>query len=294
MNKLSTFQQRTITGTIFVIVMLSAMFYSKLSFQILFGLVAVGSLYEFFRVMLESDGTLLGWVRWLLAICFGWIPYLMTLLQTNEFMDYQIVLWSALCLSVPAVFAFLILELFLKSEKPFQNISVILFSAFYIGMPFSVLNYLIVANTPFQNFHYHPSIALGLILLTWTNDTFAYLVGSRIGKTPLFPRHSPKKTWEGTIGGIIFCMLTALIFPWIDGFNFFEKRSLVLHSIDWMILGAIVSTFGTLGDLVESMLKRSVGVKDSGSLMPGHGGLLDRFDAYIFVIPFAFLYLMFR
>ena len=129
---------------------------------------------------------------------------------------------------------------------------------------------------------FSPNIVAGILFLTWANDSFAYIVGSKIGKTPFFLRISPKKTWEGTIGGAVFCMLTAGIIA-----QFFTQLSL----LDWLVVGAIVAVFGTIGDLVESLLKRSVGVKDSGSFMPGHGGFLDRFDAFIFCIPFVYFYL---
>jgi phosphatidate cytidylyltransferase len=123
-------------------------------------------------------------------------------------------------------------------------------------------------------------------LLTWSNDTWAYLIGSKIGKTPLLPRISPKKTWEGTISGFIGCVLTGILIHYT-----FNTKQLSLT--DWLILGGIVGILGTIGDLIESMLKRSVGVKDSGSFMPGHGGFLDRFDAFLFVIPFVMIYLFF-
>ncbi|TAK40283.1 MAG: phosphatidate cytidylyltransferase, partial [Saprospiraceae bacterium] len=119
--------------------------------------------------------------------------------------------------------------------------------------------------------------------LTWMNDTGAYIIGSLFGKHLLFSRISPKKTWEGTFGGIAITFLVAFLFC------VFTNE---LRFRDWIILGAIVSIFGSVGDLVESMLKRSVGVKDSGNLLPGHGGVLDRFDAFIFVLPFAAAYLL--
>ncbi|MEO0775984.1 MAG: phosphatidate cytidylyltransferase, partial [Bacteroidota bacterium] len=123
----------------------------------------------------------------------------------------------------------------------------------------------------------------GLLLLTWSNDTAAYLVGSRIGKTPLFPRISPKKTWEGSLGGVVITFLIAfLISQW------FREHS----TKQWLVLAGIVAIFGSTGDLVESMLKRSENIKDSGNLLPGHGGVLDRFDAFIFLLPFATAYLL--
>ena len=177
-------------------------------------------------------------------------------------------------------FSLLIIELYLKAELPFNNTALTMFSLLYLAMPFSLLTYLSFSEIGI----FSPNIVAGILFLTWANDSFAYLVGSKIGKTPFFLRVSPKKTWEGTIGGGVFCMITAGIIAQI-----FTQLSL----IDWLIIGAIIAVFGTIGDLVESLLKRSVGVKDSGSFMPGHGGFLDRFDAFIFCIPFVYFYLSF-
>ena len=127
---------------------------------------------------------------------------------------------------------------------------------------------------------YQPLRVFGLLLLIWTNDTMAYFVGSQLGRRKLFERISPKKTWEGTIGGGLCAVLVA----W--GLSFIIKD---FTQPQWLVLGMVAAVFGTLGDLVESMLKRSVGVKDSGNLLPGHGGLLDRFDAFIFALPFFWL-----
>ena len=129
---------------------------------------------------------------------------------------------------------------------------------------------------------YSPHRVWGLLWLVWTNDSFAYIIGSRIGKTKLFERISPNKTWEGTIGGAI----GAIIMAWVLSLYFSD-----FTMVEWVSLALVAAIFGTMGDLVESMMKRSLGVKDSGSLLPGHGGMLDRFDAFIFAIPFYFIVL---
>ena len=186
-------------------------------------------------------------------------------------------------------FVLLIVELFEKSDKPFQNVAGTLLGIFYAIVPIFLLISMSRENQyeegTFIATKFTPNIAAGILCLTWINDTGAYLVGSKFGKTPLFPRISPKKTWEGTIGGVVFCILSGFLIHRVFG---------VLNLTDWMVVGGIASVFGTLGDLIESMLKRSVGVKDSGSFLPGHGGFLDRFDSFIFEIPFVFLYLMVR
>lgn len=172
----------------------------------------------------------------------------------------------------------LISEMFLGSSDSFRGVSLMVFGLFYIAMPFAALQFIYCHD----DHSTHPHLVMGMLLLVWANDSFAYLIGSRIGKTPLLPRISPKKTWEGTLGGVLSTFLTGALLYLCFG---------ELSMGNWMMLALIVATFGSLGDLVESMLKRSVGVKDSGNIMPGHGGLLDRFDAFMFMLPFAAAYL---
>ena len=140
----------------------------------------------------------------------------------------------------------------------------------------------LLASLIFHNNEVRPNIFMGILVLIWINDSFAYFTGKRFGKNKLFPRISPGKTWEGTIGGALFTLaLSYVVFLAFNDFSF-EK---------WAGIAFIVAVFGTIGDLVESMLKRSKGVKDSGSIMPGHGGALDRFDSFIFVLPFIWLFI---
>jgi phosphatidate cytidylyltransferase len=164
------------------------------------------------------------------------------------------------------------------SEKPFSNIGLYLTGVLYIGVPYYFLLDIGIDETS----TYEPYRIFGLLLLTWANDSWAYLIGSKFGKTPLFKRISPKKTWEGTLGGIALTIFTGYLLS-----LFFQEWRV----IDWIIIALIVGIFGTLGDLVESMLKRSLGIKDSGSILPGHGGLLDRFDGFMFMIPYVYIFL---
>jgi phosphatidate cytidylyltransferase len=192
--------------------------------------------------------------------------------------DVELIAISSMIFA-PIVFCMFIYELYTASRYPFANIAYMTLGMFYIGIPFALLNFI-----AFDGSHFYSKIVFGLLVLTWVNDTGAYLVGSQFGKTPLFPRISPRKTWEGTIGGISTTILCGLIL------SIFITD---IAPLNWIVLAMMVAMFGTLGDLVESMLKRSVGIKDSGTLLPGHGGLLDRFDAFIFVIPFAAAYLLY-
>ncbi len=301
---MTVFQTRALSAAVFGIVMMVGLFWNELSFKILFSLIMAGCAWEFLNLTLEK-----GILRRVLGFSFCLIFYVTTINIDPEISG--IPGWnlsffpSFIVIIVPLLLLFSIfpilslMELFQKSERPFQNIAMALCSIFYIAFPFALLqsiSYFNIKNNwtiypPLSalqqdNFiaGFSPHIVAGMLFLTWANDSFAYIIGSRIGKTPLFPRISPKKTWEGTIGGGLMCMVTAGVIS-----LFFKE----LNIINWVVIGGIVAVFGTLGDLVESMLKRSVGVKDSGSLMPGHGGFLDRFDAFMFTIPFVYVYLLF-
>jgi phosphatidate cytidylyltransferase len=283
---MTVFQQRATTAVVFSAVMLTGLFWNAWSFHLLFLIIATGSVWEFLQMTLPNDvhknlrkiiGTIAGFlvVSTIYTSNFGLSDVFYTANNPVIF-DNKNILNFILFLS----FSWLIIELFLKAELPFNNIALMIFSLIYVAIPFSILTYFSFSKANV----FSPNVVAGILFLTWANDSFAYLVGSKIGKTPFFLRVSPKKTWEGTIGGGVFCMITAGIIA-----QFFTQ----LSGIDWVIIGGIIAVFGTIGDLVESLLKRSVGVKDSGSFMPGHGGFLDRFDAFLFCIPFVYFYLSF-
>ena len=299
---MTNFQRRALTATIFVAVMLLGIFLHEGTFYLLFFTISMGCLWEYMKLM--TDNNRLREVGAIIIANGLWFIYIMkdqvfdalmnawnlngSILGGSKHIIYMILIFAFLSfLIVP--FLLLIIELFQKTDNPFQNVAGTLLGIFYAIVPFFLLISISKESKysfdTFLSNQFTPNIAAGILFLTWINDTGAYLVGSRIGKTPLFPRISPKKTWEGTIGGALFCILTGFIIHRVLG---------VLGLTDWLVIGAIVAIFGTLGDLIESMLKRSVGVKDSGTFMPGHGGFLDRFDAFIFAIPFVFLYLMVR
>lgn len=179
---------------------------------------------------------------------------------------------------MPALTALVfVIELYRKKALPFVNISVTLLGVLYIAFPFSLLSVL-----GFLEGDYNWHVILGCILLIWTSDTGAYFVGKSVGRRKLMERISPGKTWEGWVGG----MVSALLVAWLLSFYLTD-----LDAVRWVVIGGIVSVFGVLGDLVESMLKRGLEVKDSGTLIPGHGGILDRFDSLLMVIPFIVAFL---
>lgn len=264
-------KQRTITAIFFVALVILGVYGGRIPFLMFSTLIAAGCAWELMALLLpEAAGKP---ARRVLGLAVGLMPLMcMPLLQA-----YGLWSWSFLLLLVPVL---LLVELFGRSASPFSNVGHYLLAFFYTGVPIALLQVLSGAEQVPGDVVYHPHRVFGLLWLVWTNDTAAYLIGSRIGRNKLFERISPKKTWEGTIAGIICTMGMAwLISRYFDDFN----------PTQWIAIGMVVGVFGTLGDLVESMLKRSVGVKDSGTLLPGHGGLLDRFDAFIFVIPFAWL-----
>jgi phosphatidate cytidylyltransferase len=189
---------------------------------------------------------------------------------------------------VPMMLIIMVVELYRKQEKPFDSLAHTFFSILYTAVPFSMLPFLAFSRTglnsllPHVNIIFSPGIIIGFFILIWANDTGAYLTGMSFGRHRLMERISPKKTWEGFIGGIIIASLAGwFLSGWLG----------VVDKVQWVIISLIVSIAGTYGDLVESMLKRSIGIKDSGTFMPGHGGFLDRFDSVIISLPLVYLFI---
>ncbi len=182
---------------------------------------------------------------------------------------------------IPMFIMTFVFELYRVKKAPFLNIGITLLGLIYISVPFALMNYLVFYGNHHQ---FNGHLLLGVLILTWIYDSGAYLVGVSIGKNRLFERISPKKSWEGFIGGVVITLgLAPLVARFLP----------ILSLTDWLIIAAIVVTFSTLGDLTESLFKRSINVKDSGHFMPGHGGILDRFDSLLFSIPIIFTYLYF-
>ncbi len=289
-------KQRVLSAIIFVVAMLAGVFGGATAFYGLFALITAGCLWEFMGLLFPTNHDHRLWRR-LIGMLLGVTPFLVygsklfgvfrPLQGPVEFFPYLFIadlsenagpILLTLALLVLAIFLLLVVELFLYSVRPFDNIGYYLIGIVYVGVPFALL-----INISYWHGNYAPLRVFGLLLLTWTNDTMAYFTGTFLGKTPFFSRISPKKTWEGTLGGIACTFIVAFgLSRWIADFS----------PSEWLLLAVCVAIFGTIGDLVESMFKRSIAVKDSGSILPGHGGWLDRFDSFIFVLPFAWLALM--
>ncbi len=189
---------------------------------------------------------------------------------------------------IPMMLIIMVVELYRKQEKPFDSLAHTFFSVLYTAVPFSMFSFSAFSRSglnsllPHAGISFSPGIIIGFFLLIWANDTGAYLTGASFGRHRLFERISPKKTWEGFFGGAIIAALVAwFLSGWLGG----------VDTLHWVIISLIVSIAGTYGDLFESMLKRSIGVKDSGTIMPGHGGFLDRFDSAIISFPLVYLFI---
>ncbi len=271
---------RAITALVFVPTVLLGLFWNTYSFAILFLIVLVACSKEYYDLIFANDYDSHFFRRnyGIFLSCFMYFVIALNYMFP-DFVKFQVadLPWAML----PLAFMAFIYELYKSASDPFRNIALVISGIMYIGVPMILLLYLAFDGT---KDYFNTHIIIGLIVMNWLNDSGAYMVGSRIGKTPLFPRISPNKTWEGTMGGVVCCLIAGYIFS-----LYYTE----LNTFDWMALGVITAVFGSLGDLVESMLKRSANKKDSGKLLPGHGGMLDRFDAFIFLLPFAAAYVYF-
>jgi phosphatidate cytidylyltransferase len=279
--------ERAISGTVFVAIMLAAIYFGPLSLWVLMTVVALGCIWEYQKLLFDTEDRYFGWRRWSQLVVALLLLLLWYYSLSLACMDIDQSLWVAVAVSntylkcmiaiaILGIWTVGIVELFLANAQPFRQMAHWFFGLGFVLVP--IMCYTLIAQTTQDC--YDPMVALAPFLLIWTNDTMAYLSGRAIGRTAFFPRISPKKTWEGTIGGVICTMVLAWwLGPVLGGFS----------QQQWITAAFVVSIFGTLGDLVESMLKRSVGVKDSGNIMPGHGGFLDRFDSFIFAAPFLWL-----
>ena len=269
---MSNFLQRTITGAIFVILIVGSILWNHYAFSFLFLIFTILGISEFYSIISKTGSKPYGFSGVVISALLFLITSYIAISNSN--IHFILIL-------IPLIFIDLIIELFRKHKTPFINVALSYAGILYISLPMSLLNFL--SNPGFIHGIYIKGILLGFFLLIWSNDTFAYLTGIKFGRHKLFERISPKKTWEGSIGGLFFSLLTAYII------SLFIKE---LSPLQWLGMALITVVFGTLGDLVESMLKRSLNIKDSGNILPGHGGILDRFDAVLLAAPFVYIYLV--
>lgn len=276
---MKNFIVRTITAVFFVAAIVSC-FLRPEAMILLFGLVTGMTIWEFTGLVNEREdvnvnqmiSTVAGVYLFLAMAGYNsgltpaavFIPYLVTLIYL------------------------MVAELYLKQPDPVNDWAYTMMSQLYIALPFSLLSVLAFQSDN-TGIHYTWTVPLSVFIFLWINDTGAYLCGSLFGKHKLFPRISPGKSWEGSIGGGILVILVAVLVWYLS--EQYGENPLGLSAIEWAGLGLTVVIFGTWGDLVESLFKRTLGIKDSGHILPGHGGMLDRFDSSLMAIPAAIVYL---
>lgn len=272
----NNFIQRAVTGVLFVIVLVGCILYSPLSFGILFTIISALSVHEFAQLVSKSSEVSIN--KTITALGGAYLFLALMSFCTQQSVGARVFLpYLGLLLYM------MITELYLKKKNPTGNWAYSMLSQLYVALPFALLNVLAFQNSPETgSVTYNPILPLSIFVFIWLSDTGAYCVGSLIGKHRLFERISPKKSWEGSIGGGIFSIASSLgfahFFPFMPGWQ-------------WVGLAIVVVIFGTWGDLTESLMKRQLGIKDSGNILPGHGGMLDRFDSALMAIPAAVVYL---
>ncbi len=272
---MSNFWKRTITGVIFVAVLLTAILH-PVSCALLFGLLAILAANEFYNITRNDQDSHVNKIGGLVFASLLLISEITTILYHNYYiLDFSI---YAISIIIAFFFFLIIFELFRNKGNALKN-----WAYLVMGQIFFVWPWVLAILLPYINsyFEYNYKILYALFFAIWLNDTCAYLCGFSFGKHKFFERISPKKTWEGFVGGAFFTIaISTIVFPYI-----FEK-----DWIYWLIFSTLVVIFGTLGDLMESLIKRSVGVKDSGNILPGHGGILDRFDSFMLAAPIIFIF----
>lgn len=270
---MSNLTQRIITAVIGASLVISAILYSEFTFLLLLLLIALLGVYEFYG-LLRQDGVQ---PQVLPGMLLAALPFLSPILASGAGLPVNLL---PLALLLPYVL--FLRELYTKAEKPFTNVGMTLLGPMYLSFPLFLFYLYAFQASPDER--YRPEVVLGYLFILWSNDTGAYFTGRFLGKHKLFERISPKKTWEGFFGGMALALLVALSVSRF--YTAFDMRT-------WIIIALIITTTGTLGDLVESCFKRSIAIKDSGQLLPGHGGILDRFDALYISVPFVFFYLFY-
>ncbi|MFN8240844.1 MAG: phosphatidate cytidylyltransferase [Bacteroidales bacterium] len=276
---MDNFLKRSFTAVFIVLFILGGFWLHPLTFVITGLVLAAGTQYEYYQLV-KVSGVKPQFVAGLAAAV---IIYCLSVLVAAGFIASEMLL-----LVIPVLGLLMIFELYRHQEKPFDSLAHTFFPLVYTTLPFSLFSFSAFGHDGLSSLLgnsgmvFSPGIVIGFLLLLWANDTGAYIVGVTIGRHRLMERISPKKSWEGFFGGMIISAAVAWLLSGFLG---------VVSTSGWIIISLIVSVTGTFGDLVESMFKRSLGVKDSGTIMPGHGGFLDRFDSAIMSFPAVYLYL---
>ena len=277
---MNNFIVRTITGILFVAVVVCS-FLRPQAMVLLFALITGLTIWEFSGLVNEREKVTVNRLISTVAgvyFFFAVAGFSSDLTPSAVFIPYLV-----------SIIYLMVAELYLKNEDPIHDWAYTMMAQLYIALPFSLLNTLAFHLTPQGLVTYDAVLPLSVFVFLWMNDTGAYLCGSLLGKHKLFPRISPGKSWEGSIGGGILVIAIAVLVWYLT--EQYQLNQLGLSALEWAGLGLTVVIFGTWGDLVESLFKRTLGIKDSGNILPGHGGMLDRFDSSLLAIPAAVVYL---
>ena len=283
---------RTITGVLFVVAIVACFVLHPLAYAILFALISGLTTWEFCSLLNQHAGAHINRVIVTVSsvyFFFAVLAFNMNTASAGIFIPYLI-----------SLIYLLISELYLNSDSTLHNWAYAFMAQGYVALPFALLNplaFTVIHQDGLVGVGYNWLFPLGVFIFLWTNDTGAYCIGSLLGRHRLFPRISPKKSWEGSIGGAVLTLIASQIIAFLtlpqvgDSLAAATSTPYLRHALVWGGLAVVVVLFGTWGDLVESLLKRKLGVKDSGIILPGHGGMLDRFDSALLAIPAAVIYI---
>ena len=277
---MNNFIVRTITAIIFVAVIVASFLRAE-TMVLLFALVTGLTIWEFTGLVNDRPQVTVNRMITTVAgvyLFFAMAGFCSEIIPSAVFIPYLITLVYLM-----------VAELYLKHEDPINDWAYTMMTQLYIALPFSLLNALAFHLTPEGEVIYDPVLPLCMFVFLWINDAGAYICGSLLGKHKLFPRIAPGKSWEGSIGGGILVMLIAASIPYL--LEQFSLLTVNYSPLQWAGLGLVIVVFGTWGDLIESLFKRTLGIKDSGNVLPGHGGMLDRFDSSLLAIPAAVVYI---
>ena len=276
---MKNFIVRTITSVFFVAAIVTS-FLNPQAMTLLFALVTGMTIWEF--AGLVNDRPYIDINRFICTVSGVYLFLAMSgynsgLTPSTVFIPYLV-----------SIIYLMVAELYLKAKDPINNWAYTMFSQLYIALPFSLLNVLAFRSNGYDT-HYTYLMPLSVFVFLWINDAGAYCVGSLLGRHKLFPRISPGKSWEGSIGGGLLVVAVAVAIWHFT--TLYDVNDLGLNAYEWAGLGMVVVVFGTWGDLIESLLNRTLGINDSGNILPGHGGMLDRFDSTLLAVPAAVVYL---